>query len=73
MQADPPRLESVKQNIEQQIGAEIAEVVENFLVVVLETDDDRQMKERFDAIVNLPGVISANLAYYNTEDLAKNS
>lgn len=73
MQTDPARLQLVRQEIKQRFGGEIAEEVENFLVVVLETEDDRRMKETFDAIVNLPGVISANLAYYNTEDLAKES
>ncbi|MFQ5651498.1 MAG: chaperone NapD [bacterium] len=63
-------LDAVRTEIENELGGEIANQVENYLVVVLETGSETAMKEKFDAILQMPGVVSATLAYYSVEDVA---
>ena len=65
----PQSLEYVQAQIETEFHGEIHTEVENYLVVVLETETTRQTKQKFEAISRLPGVVSAWVAYHNTEDL----
>jgi len=65
---DPARIEEISKHLSSEFNAEVS-AVKNNLIVVLETEDNKQMKEHFEAIAHLPGVATATLAYYSEETL----
>jgi nitrate reductase NapAB chaperone NapD len=65
--AESNQTERLKNLIESQYQGEISAVVQNHLVVVLEAPTNRAMKDKFEAIAGLDGVVSTRLAYYSEE------
>jgi nitrate reductase NapAB chaperone NapD len=59
---------TIRDFITKQYGGEISAVVGDQLVVVLEAQTNAEMKDKFEAIAGLTGVICTQLAYYNEED-----
>ena len=69
-------LEDVETELQTFLRAEVERVPyacpvggESYLVVVLETNTTGEMKQKFEAILQLPGVIHAWVAYHNIEDI----
>ncbi len=68
---DPRYLESVRVEVQTRYDGEAAAIpaeAENYLVVVLETKTTGEMKQKFEAISQLPGVINAWVAYHSIEE-----
>jgi len=64
VQAQPTRLKQVRDDIENIAEAEVmAENEKGKLVVVLDTQDNRQAADTITAIQNTAGVLSATLIY----------
>ena len=64
----PQALEAVAEAIAGWAEAEIAaQDPQGKLVVVLETSSEAQILDRIDAISPMPGVLSANLVYHQSE------
>ncbi len=61
--------ESVKQAIEAQPGMDVVSQVGDYLVVVLEAPSPAACKAGFERILALPGVASAEVAYYDEQDV----
>lgn len=61
----PELFDGVKANLRQLEGLELhQESPEGKLVVVLETEHERQILDRIDLINSLPGVLNAALVYH---------
>ena len=67
----PNSLEAVRDQLEREFKAEIPAIKDNYLTVVLETATSHEMKQKFEAIQRLSGVMSAWVAYHNVEDIPK--
>lgn len=67
--AAPEKVASVRARLETELEAEIAEIVDNYLVVVLEAETDKAMKNKFESIFSMPGVVTAQMAYYDAETI----
>lgn len=60
---------SIKARLADKAGVEVMGQSGNYLTLVLETESNSEMKELFDSLLEIPGVVMANLAYYNEEDV----
>jgi nitrate reductase NapAB chaperone NapD len=69
----PQFLEKVKNEIRNNISGEVARTVGDYLVVVLETETPKEMEKKFEAILQLPEVTTAWVAYHSVEDVAVES
>ncbi|MCG8603767.1 chaperone NapD [bacterium] len=63
-------LDAVRRHIVSVIGGEVVKIVDDHLIIILETETADEMKNKFEALRETPGVISASMAYYNEEEFA---
>ena len=63
------KLPEVRDQILETFGAEVHHPGGDYLVVVLVGDSAETIKDHFQLILALEGVLSANVVYYNEEDL----
>ena len=64
---EPDKLNEVQTTLQEKFGVDVYPPEENYLVVILETSTDQEMKSLFEQISSEYGVVSANIAYYNNE------